>query len=199
MTNNSRRVQVFRQAADEARLYLSPLPVHILADHPEHVRQCYAFLLTSVLSVQGAPSEAQSRLLRLLLDALKLGDIRATLFEQAKAMDERTLLEAAQVIHEAGFARHWLVDMLVLLRLEVPIDEELSSLIGELANLIGLDPDGVEDCAQLAARILGLGKYRSAAAAKAWPRAYSGFRSPAARKSSNPSQRNKSAKPKTFT
>lgn len=144
------------RAADEEQLQLQPLPIHAAAAQPEHLRRHYALLLAAVLTAQPAVSEAQSRLLRLLLDALQLGDIRGALFDQARELAPEPLLEAARVIREAGFAAHLLLDVLVLLRLDAPLDDESVRLVGELAAFLGLDSEEVAIRARDTAQILGL-------------------------------------------
>lgn len=144
------------RTADEEQLRLKPLPEHAAATREEHLRRHYALLLAAVLTAQPTISETQTRLLRLLLDALKLGDIRGPLFEQARELEPETLLEAARLIREAGFAHHLVVDALVLLRLDAPLGDEAARLVGELAAFLGLDESGLATRAQDAADILGL-------------------------------------------
>lgn len=143
-------------AADEEQLRLRPLPVHAAATQEEHLRRHYALLLAAVLTSQPAVSEPQTRLLRQLLDALKLGDIRGPLFEQARELEPEPLLEAARLIREAGFAHHLVLDALVLLRLDAPLGEEATRLAGELAAFLGLDEAELATRARDAVDILGL-------------------------------------------
>ena len=144
------------RAADEEQLRLKPLPEHAVATQEEHLRRHYALLLAAVLTAQPTVSAPQTRLLRLLLDALKLGDIRGPLFEQTRELEPETLLEAARLIREAGFAHHLVVDTLVLLRLDAPLGDEAARLVGELAAFLGLDESGLATRVQDAADILGL-------------------------------------------
>ncbi len=146
------------RAADEEQLRLRPLPDHAAASQPEHLRRHYALLLAAVLTAQPTISEPQTRLLRLLLDALKLGDLRGTLFEQARELTPEPLLEAARLIREAGFAHHLVLDALVLLRLDAPLGDEAARLAGELAAFCGLDENQLATRAADAFEILGLEK-----------------------------------------
>lgn len=143
-------------AADEEQLRLRPLPVHAATTQEEHLSRHYALLLAAVLTSQPAVSEPQTRLLRLLLDALKLGDIRGPLFEQARELTPEPLLEAARLIREAGFAHHLVLDVLVLLRLDAPLGDESARLAGELAAFLGLDEAELATRARDAVDILGL-------------------------------------------
>lgn len=151
------------RAADEEQLRLRPLPDHAAASQPEHLRRHYALLLAAVLTAQPTISEPQTRLLCLLLDALKLGDLRGTLFEQARDLTPEPLLEAARLIREAGFAHHLVLDALVLLRLDAPLGDEAARLVGELAAFFGLDESQLTTRAADAFEILGLdgGEYRT--------------------------------------
>lgn len=160
-----------KRAADDEQLKLNPLPKHIIATQPEHLRLHYALLLAALLSAQKAISETQTRLICLLLEALRLGDIRGSLFEQARELDEETPVNAARLIREAGLARYLLVDALVVLRLDAPIDDEIVGLISEFASFLDIDAESLSMCSKGAAAILGLStrKSSSVVATKKWP------------------------------
>jgi hypothetical protein len=149
-------LDILASAADEEQLQLQPLPEHAAAQQTEHLRQHYAMLLAAVLTAQPGISETQTRLLRLLLDALKLGDIRGLLFEQARNLEPEPLLEGARLIREAGFAHHLVVDALVLLRLDAPLGNEATRLAGELATFLGLDEAELTTRVRDTVDILGL-------------------------------------------
>ena len=83
------------RAADEEQLLLQPLPPHSAVGQEEHLRRHYALLLAALLATQPQVSEAQNRLFLLLLHSLQLSDIRAALFEEARALENDTLLETA--------------------------------------------------------------------------------------------------------
>ncbi len=171
-----------KRAADKEQVKLKPLPEHLIASLPEHLRQHYALLLAALLSAQTSISETQTRLTCLLLDSLQIGDIRGALFEQARELGEEITVEAARLIRDAGLARHLLVDALILLRLDKPIDEDISGLISELAAFLDVDDKNLGACSRVAARILGLGVARSDAAAKKWPGIFDGIGKPVAHK-----------------
>ncbi len=149
-------LQTLTQVTDEEQLRLRPLPEHAVATQNEHLRRHYALLLAALLSAQPMISEPQTRLLRLLLDALKLGDIRASLFEQARALTPESLVEAARLIRQAGYAQHLVVDALVLLRLDAQLTDEAAGMVGELGAFLGLDAAALAAQADDAADILGL-------------------------------------------
>jgi hypothetical protein len=144
------------RAADEEQILIHPLPKHAAAGQEEHLRQHYALLLAAVLTAQPAVSDAQSRLFRLLLDSLALGDIRGSLYAQARALEPAALVEAVRLIRGADLACHLALDALVLLRLEAPLNDEISQLVAELAALLGLSQAALAEQAETAAVILGL-------------------------------------------
>ena len=162
-------LDLLRRAADAEQLRLQPLPAHAASEEEEHLRQHYALLLAALLTAQPQVSETQSRLFMLLLDALQLGDKRAPLFEQARELAPDTLLEAARLIREQGYAQELLVDALVLLRLDAPLSDETAQLLGELAAFLGLTDDTVKLRSLDAAQILGLGENSNELLAKNWP------------------------------
>lgn len=168
-------LNALQRAADQARLLNHPLPTHLLANHPEHLRHYYALLIVALLTVHGSPTEAQARLLRLLLQALGLGDCVATLFEQAREIQPDTLLEAARLVREAGCTQHLLTDALVLLRLETPLEDDLTRAVSEMADLLDLNASAISTCVTAAVAILGLESKRAASAASQWPARYPGL------------------------
>ena len=106
----------------------------------------------------------------LLLNALQLGDRRAAQFEQARELTPDSLIEAARLIREQGYAEELLVDALVLLRLDAPLSDETIQLLGELAAFLGLADDTVQQRSLHAAQILGLGENSNEQLAKNWPK-----------------------------
>jgi hypothetical protein len=184
-----------KRAADEEQLKLKPLPKHLIASQPELLRLHYALLLTALLSAQETISETQTRLTSLLLDALLLGDIRGALFEQARDLDEETPIKAARLIRDAGLARHLLVDALILLRLDAPLDDEIAGLINEFASFLDVDAEALRTCSKGAAAILGLSASRSVVAAKQWPGTFPFIGKPVAPKPIR-KRRSSTAKPK---
>ena len=161
-------LQTLTQAADAEQVQLQALPPHAAASHDEHLRQHYALLLAALLCAQPQVSESQSRLLLLLLDALRLGDQRGALFAQARALEPEPLLEAARLLRTAGLGPHLLLDALVLLRLDAPLAPDAVSLIGELAHFLGLEPEHIATHAAHAADLLGL-HGRTSLLAPYWP------------------------------
>ncbi|CBL44888.1 Hypothetical protein HDN1F_13050 [gamma proteobacterium HdN1] len=154
--NRLNLLETLVNATSEKQLRRNPLPEHAAAAESEHLRSHYALLLAAVLSVQASLSEPQTRLLRLLFDALELDDIRGVALEQARALASETLAEAVRLIRDAGFAEHFIRDALVLLRIDGPLDDDATRLISELASSLHLDETVLAMRAQDAAGILDI-------------------------------------------
>lgn len=78
---------------------------HAIASCDEHTRRQYALFLAAALTTQSAISKSQTRLLYLLLNSLKLGDIRRQLFEQAYGLKPESLLEPIPYSYSQGRTR----------------------------------------------------------------------------------------------
>ena len=157
------------RAADEEQLLLQPLPPHSAVGQEEHLRRHYALLLAALLATQPQVSEAQNRLFLLLLHSLQLSDIRAALFEEARALENDTLLETARLVRTADLAGNLLLDTLILLRLDAPLSDEGVRVVGELAAFLGVDAADVQMRAGNAAEILGLVETSANKLAGLWP------------------------------
>lgn len=157
------------RAADEEQLLLQPLPPHSAVGQEEHLRRHYALLLAALLATQPQVSEAQNRLFLLLLHSLQLSDVRAALFEEARALENDTLLETARLVRTADLAENLLLDTLILLRLDAPLSDEGVRVVGELAAFLGVDAADVQMRAGNAADILGLVEASANKLAGLWP------------------------------
>lgn len=150
-------IEIVSSATEQELSKLQPLSTHAVASAEAHVRQHYALLLAATLASQPAISERQTRLLRLLLAAMGLGDIRAALFEQASQLDIPTVIEAARLLRESDLGSTLLIDLMVLLRAEQALDETSTRLIGELAILLGQgETTHLARLSETAAALLGM-------------------------------------------
>lgn len=163
-------ISFLANAADAEQVRLQPLPCHGIANEEEHLRRHYALILAALLTAQEQVSETQSRLFVLMLDAMRLGDTRAALFDQARTLEAEALLEAARLIRAAQWEEELLVDALVLLRLDEPLSNDVAQVVGELAAFLGLESTKVKLRASHSAQILGLGDNGNDQLAKHWPK-----------------------------
>lgn len=158
------------ELADSEQQILNPLPIHSTSKMDEHFRNHYALLLVALLATQKKVSESQSRLLALFLDSMELGDIRAALFEEIINLDKPTILEAIRLVRDAGYESEFMVDAMVLLRIESTLTTETVQALSEFASLLNIKADRVRQLAEDAAQVLGLSEKPSRRRMSSWPR-----------------------------
>ena len=141
---------------DALKLELLPLPDHFAVKCDEHSSETYGSLLAALLLTGGEISAEQSRLFKLLLGSLKLGDIQAQLFERAQALNLDALREFFRVARENQLTTSFFMDALVLCRLSGPLVDAQHQLLSELADLLKLPEADLPVIASLAAVALGL-------------------------------------------
>ena len=141
---------------DALKLERLPLPMHFVSQCDEHGRETYATLLAALLLANGAVSENQSRLFKMLLSSLQLGQIQARLYEQAQALNQDKLREFFRVVDNHRLAHSFFMDALVLCRLDHPLVEAQHQILSELVDLLYLPEKDVPLIANLAAVVLGL-------------------------------------------
>ena len=132
---------------------LSP---HIATGLDIHSRETYARLLAALLTAEGVVSDAQSQLFKALLGTLQLDDIRASLFAQAKNLDQGELSECHRIVLEHGLAKSCLLDALILCRVGKPLQASQIRLFSELSDYLGMTQKEAVDISSLTGYILGV-------------------------------------------
>ena len=143
---------------DALKVERLPMRPHFAAQCDQHSRETYATLLAALLLADGELSETKSRLFKMLLASLNLGDVQARLFEQAQSLNQEKLREFFRVVDENILTRSFFMDALVLCRLDGPLIEVQHRLLSELADLLHLPEQELPAIANLAGYILGLHK-----------------------------------------
>lgn len=124
----------------------------------EHSRHQFALILASVLTSLPSITDLQTSLFQEILDAFNLGDVRGSLFEDSRDISFNVLREAVTVVKDASLEKLLLVDCLVLLLSSGELSSETKSLIGELADFMGVDAITLSKLTSEADEILGFGK-----------------------------------------
>lgn len=149
-------VSALLHTLDALKLERLPLPAHFAAKCDEHGRETYATQLAALLLAGVEISAEQSRLFKLLLGSLKLGDIQAQLFERALALNADAMREFFRVVDENELTISFFMDALVLCRLSGPLADAQHQVLSELADLLKLPEADLPVIANLAAITLGL-------------------------------------------
>jgi hypothetical protein len=156
MTTTHFNLQRLLQATDALKPELYPLPRHYVAQFDEHTRESYATLLAAMLLAGGDVSANASRLFAMLLNSLELGPIQAWLFEQANQLNQQQLKQFLQLALAEKLAASFVLDALILSRLDSPITDGQSQLLSELVALLKLPEQELPVLSFFASKVLGL-------------------------------------------
>ena len=156
MTTALNLAQLLRDA-DTVRLEQQGLPAHFAAECDAHTRETYATFLAALLLLKGEVSATESRLFKLLLGALKLGtDSQAKLFAQAQQLDQAQLIEFCRLTEANKLTLSFILDALILCRLDSPLSTEQSQVLSEWVDVLEMDANSLPMLSKLAAEVLGL-------------------------------------------
>lgn len=141
---------------DSLQVERHPLPDHYAVCCDNHCRELYATMLAAMLLANGEVSDNESRLYKLLLNSLKLGDNQAKFFELAQSINKDKLREFLRVVDEHKLAQSFFMDALVLCRLDAPMTDARSRLLSQWVDLLRLDEQQTVTLSGFAANVLGL-------------------------------------------
>lgn len=145
---------------DALRIERLPLQPHSLVNYDQYVREIYAIQLATLLLSNDQISESQTRLFSILLEAMQLGGTSAKFLQQAQLTNQASLREFLNILEEHQLQSSFIVDGLVLCRLENPLTPELSQVFSEFATLMQVQQDDLEIYAHLATKVLGLHNHK---------------------------------------
>lgn len=139
------------------RIEALPLEEHSLAHFDTHAREAYATQLATLMLIESNPSDNQARLFNQLLDALQLGsDASPRLLQLAQQTSQQSLREFLKLVEEHRLEASFIVDGLVLCRLDSPLTETQSQVFSEYTQLMQVQETDLARYAHLAAQVLGL-------------------------------------------
>ncbi|OYD25731.1 hypothetical protein [Oceanimonas baumannii] len=141
---------------DNIKLKHFSLPCHAIAELPEHDRELYFCQLAMLLLAGGSISANQQRLLQLLLPTMGLASKLPTLMARAQQLEQKDLETGIEQLKEKELTKTFIVDTLVLCRLEQPLNQDQCQILAELVALLELHHADMEHLSQVAALILGL-------------------------------------------
>lgn len=133
-----------------------PLPEHSARACDAHTRERYLTLLTALALQDKKVSENESRLIRLLQDSLGLEVRLSALFEQAGNLDEEGLKDFFRAMGEADLHKSFLLDGLILCRLDGPLNPGALEVLAHLAELFAVEGEELKILVGLSCHILGI-------------------------------------------
>lgn len=156
MSSATLNSELLMRELDTLKSEFFPLQAHALREVDLHTREMYASVLAAVLLVDGKVSAGENRLFSMLLSSLGLDGIQARMFEQACALDSAQLCEFLRVIEEAKAEGCFILDALVLCRIEGQLSDLQTQLLAELLEFLQLPEHELAALVFWASKILRL-------------------------------------------
>lgn len=138
---------------DALQLKRRPLQPHAISTLPTPQKQLYVTMLVAILINQNI-SHSQSRLLTMLLDSMKLEIKPAQLYDEVTLLDKNHLKELCELCDEHELAACFLMDVLVLCRLDTSLNHDQQRSIAELVNLLSIPESLLSDILHLSNEVL---------------------------------------------
>ncbi len=146
---------------DKIKTEIFPLHDHYASDLDQHSRELYATMLASVVLNKGQISEVETRLFSMLLDSLDLEANTAKYLNLAQQVNlEQTREFFNDVLDHEEMQMAFLMDALILSRIDKPLNNTQMELMAELCDAVNLDENMIDDAVQYTQLILGM-DYRS--------------------------------------
>ena len=132
---------------DAAKLKLNPLPTSYIADKTDdYLKNLYATTLASVLVANGMISDNENRLFRLLLDSIGLEGETNSFISNISHLTQNQALDFAKGLDTDDKRLNFIFEILMLARINSPLNDKQLDLINELCNVWSLKN---EDLAKL--------------------------------------------------
>lgn len=132
---------------DVAKLKLNPLPTSYIADKvDEYIKNLYATMLASILVANGMISDNENRLFRLLLDSIGLEGETNSFISNISHLTQKQVLDFAKGLDTDDKRLNFIFEILMLARINSPLNDKQLDLINELCNVWSLKN---EDLAKL--------------------------------------------------
>ena len=141
---------------DALKVEMFPLPPHFAIACDEYTRLCHASAVAATLLADQPISEMAGRLFDMLLTSLGLAERRNTVWQMAADLNRDSLREFLQAVRQQQLASSFMLDVLVLCRLDGPLSQPQLTLLSELAELLQLPEDELLVLTFWAAKVLGL-------------------------------------------
>ena len=141
---------------DALKVEMFPLPPHFAIACDEYTRLCHASAVAATLLADQPISEMAGRLFDMLLTSLGLAERRNTVWQMAADLNRDSLREFLQAVQQHQLASSFMLDVLVLCRLDGPLSQPQLTLLSELAELLQLPEDDLLVLTFWASKVLGL-------------------------------------------
>lgn len=141
------------QDIDSLQVDRRPLATHAIANSNDEDKKTYATML-AVLMVNQSISDAQSRLLTMLLHSMDLDIPLSSLYDRVGSFDKQALEAFCELIDRDSLSPAFFMDALTLLRLDKPLSEVQVKSLSELTTLLKVPQSVIEDILHLSNKVL---------------------------------------------
>lgn len=141
------------QDIDRLQVNRRPLAPHAIANGNDEDKKTYATML-AVLMVNQSISDAQSRLLTMLLHSMDLDIPLSSLYDRVSSFDKQALEVFCELVDRDALAPAFFMDALTLLRLDKPLSEVQVKSLSELTTLLEVPQSVIEDILHLSNKVL---------------------------------------------
>lgn len=142
---------------DIAKLKLNPLPTSYIADKAdEYLKNIYATMLASVLVANGMISDNENRLFRLFLDSIGLEGETNSFISNISHLTQKQVLDFAKGLDTDDKRLNFIFEMLMLARINSPLNDKQLNLINELCNVWSLKNEDLINLDYWVKKILGI-------------------------------------------
>ncbi len=142
---------------DKIKTEVFPLHEHYASDLDQHSRELYVTILAGVVLNKGQISEVETRLFSMLLSSLKLESNTAKYLNLVQQVNlEQTREFFSGVLDSEEMQTVFLMDALILSRIDKPLNDTQMELIAELCDVVDLDEDVIKVAIQFAQIVLGM-------------------------------------------
>ena len=141
------------QDIDRLQVNRRPLAPHAIANGNDEDKKTYATIL-AVLMVNQSISDAQSRLLTMLLHSMDLDIPLSSLYDRVSSFDKQALEVFCELVDRDALAPAFFMDALTLLRLDKPLSEVQVKSLSELTTLLEVPQLVIEDILHLSNKVL---------------------------------------------
>lgn len=139
---------------DNLQIKRRPLQPHIIQPLSEPDKLLYATVLVTLLTNQDI-SDAQSRLLAMLLDSMAMTNDLQKLYANIPKLDIEQLKTFCELCDKHSLGASFLMDVLTLCRLDKALNEQQSKSLSELVSLLSLDETALLTILHLSNKVLG--------------------------------------------
>lgn len=141
---------------DRIKPDMKPLAPHFAATQDTHTRELYATMLAAVLLSNQLISEAESRLFAMLLQSLGLESQSAKFLAQAQQLNAEQLRDFFRILNTDDLKSAFLMDAMILSRIDSPISDAQSQLLAEFLDVFELEQSKLYMLMSMVSLVVGL-------------------------------------------